>query len=118
MEIKGKVGEEIYVKATIEKICIDASGTRYYVLLGCKENLQATFAYEEGDIIFEKADVAPVDMTEKAEKVIKKAEKQKASVPGKRRGRPPKASVHQKKATLESLTRKAEAAIDSLEFEG
>lgn len=97
MEIKGNVGEEVYIKAKLKYIKIDEKGVKYFVT--------APGVYrgemEESEIVFElpKPKPAPkIEIREKAKEIVKEA---RTEAPGKKRGRP-------KKATVDSLMRIAD----------
>ena len=111
MEIKGNIGEKIYVPAIIETIVVTESEVNYLVTIGNQQGYQE---FKENDIKFEDAaselpwvepKPAKPDVIETAV-AIPKAEVPKDSrvvIPQtlKRRGRP-------KKATVEDLVKKAE----------
>ena len=108
MEVKGSIGEEVYIKAKITEIRIDANGIEYHVVSLAKNDNSIVHRFDAKNIKFPEDDQnvkAPM-IKAKAEEVIKKASE------GKRRGRPPKG---EKKATFESLARKAEAAKSQIE---
>lgn len=95
MEIIGKPGDEVWVKAKIHLINITEDGTTYYVKLD--ESGQA-FGKREEDIIA----AAPKIIRELAKREEPQDEPEEEPAP-RRRGRP-------KKATVEGLMAKAEQA--------
>ena len=108
MEVKGSIGEEVYVKAKITEIRIDANGIEYYAVPLAKNDNSIVHRFDAKNIKFPEDDKnvkAPM-IKAKAEEVIKKASE------GKRRGRPPKG---EKAATLESLAHKAKVARSQIE---
>ena len=97
MEIKGNVGEEVYIKAKIKYIKIDGKGVKYYI--------SAPGVYQgeliESEILFKAPEPKPapkIEIREKAKEIVKEA---RTEAPGKKRGRP-------KKATVDSLMRIAD----------
>lgn len=97
MEIKGNVGEEVYikVKAKIQYITIDGEGVKYYI------DIPDSYVdgLKESEIMFELPKPAPkIEIREKAKEIVKEA---RTEASGKKRGRP-------KKATVDSLMRIAD----------
>ena len=76
MEIKGNIGEEIYVKARIKSINIDQDGVRYFVNIDYSD----VSGIKGEDILFN------AEPEEVAEEVVE--------TPPKRRGRPRKTTVN------------------------
>ena len=95
MEIKGNVGEEVYIKAKINYIKIDNQGIKYFVTVPDSY----LDGLKESEITFEMKQPLPkIEIREKAKEIVKEA---KTEAPGKKRGRP-------KKATVDSLMRIAD----------
>ena len=97
MEIKGNIGEEVYIKAKINYIKIDEKGVKYYISI--------PDSYEDGlkesEIMFKMPEPKPtpkIEIREKAKEIVKEA---KTEAPDKKRGRP-------KKATVDSLMKIAD----------
>ena len=92
MEIKGNIsdiGEEVYIKAKLKYIKIDEKGARYFISVP-DEYLNGL---TESEIMFKMPDPKPapkIEIREKAKEIVKEA---KAEAPGKKRGRPKKATV-------------------------
>ena len=95
MEIKGKIGEEVFVKARIESIFVDEHGTSYCVLLSGKDgDFQNNYQNVKlEDVIF----TEPKKPEKKAPEVKKDVE---PIAPPKKRGRP-------RKTTVDDLVKKA-----------
>lgn len=83
MEIKGNIGEEVYVKASIKKIIVDEEGIKYTVMIQ-----NAVYRVDSEEVMF-------------LEKTVKNAEKAEAPQPSKKRGRP-------RKTTVDDLMEKAQ----------
>ena len=97
MEIKGNVGEEVYIKAKINYIKIDNQGIKYFVSV--PDSYLDGLA--ESEIMFKIPEPKPtpkIEIREKAKEIVKEA---KTEAPTKKRGRP-------KKATVDSLMRIAD----------
>jgi len=97
MEIKGNVGEEVYIKAKIKYIKIDGKGVKYYISAPGVYQGELT----ESEILFKAPEPKPapkIEIREKAKEIVKEA---RTEAPGKKRGRP-------KKATVDSLMRIAD----------
>ena len=95
MEIKGNVGEEVYIKAKIKYIKIDDQGIKYFLTVP-DSYLDGV---NESEITFEMKQPLPkIEIREKAKEIVKEA---RTETPGKKRGRP-------KKATVDSLMRIAD----------
>ena len=89
MEIKGNIsdiGEEVYIKAKLKYIKIDKEGAKYIVTL--PESYQKGLT--ESEILFEPKPAPKIEIREKAKEIVKEA---KTEAPGKKRGRPKKATV-------------------------
>lgn len=92
MEIKGNlsdIGEEVYIKAKLKYIKIDKEGVKYSVTL--PESYQKGLT--ESDILFKAPEPKPapkIEIREKAKEIVKEA---RTEDPGKKRGRPKKATV-------------------------
>ena len=94
MEIKGNIGEEVYIKAKIKSISVDQDGTRYFL-----------------DVEYE--DIKGVNSSEilfnaEPEKAVEEVPEEVAEIPApaKRRGRP-------RKTTVDDLIKKAKASDNS-----
>lgn len=83
MEIKGNIGEEVYVKAKIKSISVDQDGTRYFLDV----EYENTKGIDSSDILF---NAEPKEAPQ--EEVVE--------TPAKRRGRP-------RKTTVDDLMKKA-----------
>jgi hypothetical protein len=97
MEIKGNVGEEVYIKAKLKYIKIDEKGVKYFISVP-DEYLDGL---TESEIMFKMPEPKPtpkIEIREKAKEIVKEA---RTEAPGKKRGRP-------KKATVDSLMRIAD----------
>ena len=91
MEIKGSVGEEVYIKATIESINVDKNGIVYFVHLVGDGSNYANVKFE--DVKF--------DEPKKPEKKVPEVKKDVEPIaPPKKRGRP-------RKTTVDDLVKKA-----------
>jgi hypothetical protein len=91
MEIKGNIGEEVYVKAKIKSINVDQDGIRYFLDVEYND----TDGSDSSEILF----LEPVKAAEEVpEEVIEIAPK--------RRGRP-------RKTTVDDLIKKAKASDNS-----
>lgn len=88
MEIKGNIEEEVLVKAVIKKIWITGEGTKYYVQLKGRDEIQ-------------EVDDTVIKFNEPCKEVRGFIEEPLQEIK-KKRGRP-------KKATVESLMKKSEA---------
>ena len=107
MNIKGEIGQIVYIPVTIREIKVDSFGIRYTCDLP-KDGISQT--YEESEVRF---------FEENLRKVEEKVQKKKDSEPkdSKKRGRPRKANVDDlmkaanKKATVEIPS----SAIEALE---
>ena len=94
MEIKGNIGEEVYVKAKIKSINIDQDGTRYFLDVEYED----TKGVDSSEILF---NAEPEKVAEEVpEEVVE------IPAPAKRRGRP-------RKATVDDLIKKAKASDNS-----
>jgi hypothetical protein len=100
MEIKGNIsdiGEEVYIKAKLKYIKIDEKGVKYFISVP-DEYLDGL---TESEIMFKMPEPKPtpkIEIREKAKEIVKEA---RTEAPGKKRGRP-------KKATVDSLMRIAD----------
>lgn len=93
MEIKGNIGEEVYVKAKIKSISVDQDGTRYFLDV----EYENTKGIDSSDILFN-AEPKEAPQEEVVEEVVEIAPK--------RRGRP-------RKTTVDDLIKKAKASDNS-----
>ena len=99
MEIKGNVGEEVYIKTKLKCIKIDEKGVKYYISI--PDSYLNGKGLTESEIMFKMPEPKPapkIEIREKAKEIVKEA---KTEVPTKKRGRP-------KKATVDSLMRIAD----------
>ena len=94
MEIKGNIGEEVYVKAKIKSISVDQDGTRYFLDVEYED----TKGVDSSEILF----------NAEPEKAAEEVPEEVAEIPApaKRRGRP-------RKATVDDLIKKAKASDNS-----
>lgn len=92
MEIKGNIGEEIYVKARIKSINIDQDGVRYFVNIDYSD----VSGIKGEDILFnaEPEEVPQGALEEVAEGVAEEVAEEVVETPPKRRGRPRKTTVN------------------------
>lgn len=86
MEIKGNIGEEVYVKAKIKSISVDQDGTRYFLDVEYED----TKGIDSSEILFN------AEPEEVPEEVVEEV----VETPPKRRGRP-------RKTTVDDLMKKA-----------
>lgn len=84
MEIKGNIGEEVYVKAKIKSISVDQDGIRYFLDVEYED----TKGFDSSEILF---NAEPEEIVE---------------TPPKRRGRP-------RKTTVNDLIKKTKASDNS-----
>ena len=91
MEIKGNIGEEVYVKAKIKSINVDQDGIKYFLDVEYND----TDGGDSSDILF---NAEPEEAPQ--EEVVE------IPAPAKRRGRP-------RKATVDDLMKKAKASDNS-----
>lgn len=118
MEVKGNIGEEVYVKARITGITVDESGTQYFTEIINGDGDKCLHWVNSSDVQFIKKDVIrePVNVPAPAKLEIPEANHEKKPwesgfVPSKpkKRGRP-------KKATVEDLIMKAKEDKDGEEI--
>lgn len=104
MEIKGNIGEEIYVKAKIKSINVDQDGTRYFLYIEYED----TKGLDSSEILFnaEPEKAAEEVPEEVVEGVAEEVAEEVVETPPKRRGRP-------RKATVDDLMKKAKASDNS-----
>ena len=91
MNIKGEIGQIVYIPVTIREIKVDSFGIRYTCDLP-KDGISQT--YDESEIQFTEDNVQKVeDKIQKHEEKSKKVEKTSNQKPKVKRGRPRKATV-------------------------
>ena len=92
MEIKGNIGEEVYVKAKIKSINIDQDGVRYFVNIDYSD----VSGIKGEDILFNaEPEEAPQGAPEEVvEGVAEEVAEEVVETPTKRRGRPRKTTVN------------------------
>ena len=91
MEIKGKIGDEVYVKGIIDQISINEDGVFYYVTFAYSAEHEENFKFE--DVVFKEP--------KKPEKKVPEVKKDVEPIaPPKKRGRP-------RKTTVDDLVKKA-----------
>ena len=111
MNIKGEIGQIVYIPVTIREIKIDTFGTRYVCDLP-KDAISQT--YEESEIRFLEENIQVHE--EKEQKVKEKVQKSRVSEQkeSKKRGRPRKANVDD---LMKAANKKKEIDIPSSALE-
>ncbi len=108
MEIKGKPGDEVWIRATLRKIVVTESGVEYYANPTGTDS-RFSFKAEDIKIDTEEPDVATVQAGRRTAEEVEQRKKFQEVIDSvdegkKKRGRP-------RKATVEDLMHKADQAL-------
>lgn len=117
MNIKGEIGQIVYIPVTIREIKVDSFGIRYTCDLP-KDGISQT--YEEPEVRFLEENLHEVEeKVQKPEEKSKKVEKTSDQKPKVKRGRPRKATVDDLLNTAKSKSKAdiPNSAIDALSEE-
>ena len=117
MNIKGEIGQIVYIPVTIREIKVDSFGIRYTCDLP-KDGISQT--YEESEVQFLEENLHEVEeKVQKHEEKSKKVEKTSDQKPKVKRGRPRKATVDDLLNTAKSKSKTdiPNSAMDALSEE-
>ena len=117
MNIKGEIGQIVYIPVTIREIKVDTFGIKYTCDLP-KDGISQT--YDESEIQFAEDNIQKVEeKIQKHEEKSKKVEKTSDQKPKVKRGRPRKATVDDLLNTAKSKSKTdiPNSAIDALSEE-